>query len=152
MKTLLFFDDWFLDRRTGFSRELGEVEFLAESRLAIPHKTMGGGFMTAVYDEDLAIYRLWHSDYLEPETGREGFVIRYYESEDGCHWESKAVGGSDTLSAEVAENVVFSHDRILCEATVWHDQADPDPDRRHPGDHPGYRRRTPGRRQPAGPR
>lgn len=130
MKTLLFFDDWLFDRRTNLRRELGGVEFVAESRLAIPHKTKGGCYVTAIYDENLCVYRLWHSDFLLPETGRGGFVIRYAESKDGWHWESKAVGENDKSQAELAKDVVFSCDRILCEATVWYDPSDPDPDRR----------------------
>ncbi|NIA06088.1 MAG: hypothetical protein GWP14_00365 [Actinobacteria bacterium] len=128
MKTLLFFDDWYLDKRVNFQRHVCQPELVAESILTEPGKTSGGGYMTAIYDAKENIYKLWFNDF--GDIFVQSLVMRYAESEDGYNWQPKSVEGVKDRFVDMVEGLVFSGEHKLSEAMVWRDPLEKDPARR----------------------
>ena len=87
MKTLLFFDDWWLLKRQNMERRLGEPEWVPEAVLEdnISDATWNNPFVFR--DEQTSRWIGLYAGHYYPKPGvRASSGLNIAESEDGIHW------------------------------------------------------------------
>ncbi|MSP13404.1 MAG: hypothetical protein EXR62_10680 [Chloroflexi bacterium] len=85
MQTMLFFDDWMIERRDWLERIWGKPTFVKEIFTDFHRGALGyGGYLTVFYDERLGSYVMYNAVY-PPEADPGTFVVRL-QSDDPYNW------------------------------------------------------------------
>lgn len=141
MKTILFIDDWALQRRYNIVRELGKPKWVPEATLEDDLTEGTWNFPTVWFDSRdkkwKAIYcgaanypskREFNSPNItfSPKTQ----VLLYAESEDGVKWHRPDLSSVTNLRVRHRPNQVFESGVRMDGAPVYYDPHELDPDRR----------------------
>ncbi len=109
MNTILFFDDWMLERRDCLDRIWGQPTFVKEIFTGFFPGFLGyAGYLTAFFDERLGRY-VFYVGIFPPRADPDVFVVRL-ESDDPRHWENPVYEGSVTPAWKSFRNVVVDQD------------------------------------------
>ncbi|MCX6046409.1 MAG: hypothetical protein NT075_14985, partial [Chloroflexi bacterium] len=85
MRTILFLDNWLIERQEGLERVWGKPQFVKELFTDIHPGVLGyGGYYTVFYDEQVGRYVMYLAVY-PPEADPGTFVVRL-QSDDPYHW------------------------------------------------------------------
>ncbi|MDP6779612.1 MAG: hypothetical protein QGI83_22850 [Candidatus Latescibacteria bacterium] len=130
MKTLLFFDDWWLLRRLNMERRLGTPEWVPEAVLEdnICEGTWNNPFVFR--DEETDKWIGLYGGHYYPEPGvRHSTGLNIAESDDGIHWVKPDVSERVPIPDRNRPNQVLSVG--TCDGgPAFLDERDPDPERR----------------------
>lgn len=143
METILFFDDWALQRRDNCVRRLGEPEWRPEATLEDDLTEGTWNFPTVWYDEENALWKAIYCGAAEypfpPERYQEALrrnvlpktqVLLYAESDDGIIWNRPDLTDRVDLKVRHRKNQVLESGVHINGAPVFVDREDPDPERR----------------------
>jgi len=109
VKTLLFFDDWWLLKRQNMERRLGEPEWVPEAVLEdnISDATWNNPFVFR--DEQTSRWIGLYAGHYYPKPGvRASSGLNIAESEDGIHWVKPDVSGKVPIPDRNRPNQVLS--------------------------------------------
>ena len=143
METILFFDDWALQRRDNCVRRLGQPEWQPQATLEDDLTEGSWNFPTVWYDGEEALWKAIYGGAAEYPFIRERYaealrrgvtpktqVLLYAESDDGFAWRRPDLSDRVQLDVRHRKNQVFESGFHINGAPVFHDSADPDPNRR----------------------
>lgn len=121
MPTLLFLDDWFVERRPGMIRSWGEPELVSEC-LHVDPVAQAIAYPVVYYDEKLGKYRCWHDVWGRASIQTTSVAI---ESDDGLDWKLVERGGDAQIPHRLGGGTPKWGGGF-----VFLDRWDPDPERR----------------------
>jgi len=105
MNTILFIDDWMLERADGLERVWYKPTFVKQLITDFHPETLGyGGYYSVFFDEKLQKYVMYLAVY-PPEADPGTFVIRL-ESDDPYNWETPKYDTSSKPAWKGFENVL----------------------------------------------
>ena len=143
METILFFDDWPLQRRDNCVRRLGRPEWRPDATLEDDLTEGTWNFPTVWYDDQDGLWKAIYCGAAEYPFIRERYaealrrnvtpktqVLLYAESNDGIKWRRPDLSGRVNLNVRHRKNQVFESGLHINGGPVFHDLADPDPSRR----------------------
>jgi len=109
MKTILFFDDWLVERRECLERVWGRPKFVKEIFSDYHPGVLGyGGYYSVFYDERVGRYVMYLAIY-PPEADPGTFVVRL-QSDDPYNWPNPAYDLSVTPAWKGFADVVVKED------------------------------------------
>ena len=131
MRTVLFFDDWVIDRRRGLERIFPKAEAHPDApAMQFDDFIASYSECSVHYDRAQQQWMLWSSVCLNHRTLDASHALALHTSHDGLHWQpAHQPVLVDRRATAACANVVFSGDDS-CSGNVLYDAAEPDPDRR----------------------
>jgi len=131
MKTLLFFDDWFLQNARGIKRSFKKAKLLNKDNEWCEPLAEHSSGTQVIYDEKRNIYRFWGCNLIDVSKGDEGVAMFYYECNDGLNFKPvKQFPPVDSRATEGLEHMVYSG-KNSCHGAPFYDELDTDPNRRY---------------------
>ena len=83
MSAILFFDDWYLERRENLVRHIGQPDLVPAGTLEDPYLDIAWGYPRVYQNPDTG---MWHCFY-QGQSADGRFVPVAAESRDGIHWQ-----------------------------------------------------------------
>ncbi len=143
METILFFDDWPLQRCDNCVRRLGRPEWRPEATLEDDITEGTWNFPTVWYDEENGMWKAIYCGGAEYPFPRERYaealrrnvtpktqVLLYAESDDGFTWHRPDLSDRVDLQVRHRNNQVFESGFHINGAPVFYDPVEPDPEKR----------------------
>ena len=118
MFTLLFFDDWNLQRRVNLERRIGSPTLVPEGTMEDPHADTAWGFPSVLRDPETNRWRCYYQGKVPQAVKRP--VPLMAESDDGVHWELPDLSGRLDIRDRLCPNQLFDSDDEWC--CVFEDQ------------------------------
>lgn len=86
MKTLLFFDDWYLESYSNIRIKMGKPKWIEEATFADPGYVTSANYPSVFWDEKMRRWRAFYQartrEYIHKSTN----LLATAESDDGIHW------------------------------------------------------------------
>ena len=130
MTTLLFFDDFYVDRWENLSRHVGRPELVPEATFEDPDNWVSSGYPTVFRDESGKWRCLYVGKPLEPPQDQRYPLVA--ESDDGIRWETPDLTQTVPLPDRRFHHQVMPVDRFG-QWDCYHDERAEDPNERLKG-------------------
>ena len=138
MRTILFFDDFLINRQRNLVRRWHRPEWLPEHLFIDRDTLFGGGYSSVVPAPDGGYYLYYDTMLAGGDAPDDSAVLCLAESDEGLSWRKAAF---DPPRKAGCPQVVYAGDPVPAGCCVYHDPADPDASRRYkmtdaPRNHP----------------
>ena len=114
MSTILFFDDWNLQRRENLARHIGEATLVDEGIFEDPYADTAWGYPRVYQDAESGRWRCYYQGQLADSQldGRRHHVPLLAESDDGIHWEIPDLSDRVEISDRLCPHQLFGIERF----------------------------------------
>ena len=112
MFSLLFFDDWNLQRRVNLRRHIGSPTLVPEGTIEDPHVDSASGYPSVLRNPQTQRWRCYYQG--KSPRAQKRPVALLAESDDGVHWELPDLSGRLDIPGRVCPHQLFDSDDEWC--------------------------------------
>ena len=131
MRTILFFDDWFLHSRANLARRLGEPQPVPEATLIDPCADTAWGYPSVLFGPEADLWRCYYQGEVPGKAS--GTVPLVAESDDGVDWRLPDLSERLPLRDRLCPHQLFGVEHFHEWCGVYDDSEAADNDERYKG-------------------